>query len=86
MNFNCPVCGKPMVHARLRGYYCWNESHNRLAAERSQRVLRAFTAGRITEAEWDAWIDNHIMPEKLKQQGEEYATGTTSESAADTGI
>lgn len=24
----CPVCGMPLVHSRLRGYYCHFEAHN----------------------------------------------------------
>ncbi len=69
-----------MVHSRLRGYHCWNERHNQIAAERRQQVVRAMNAGRITTEEWDAWIDEGIMPEKLKQPGEDYATGTTTEA------
>lgn len=30
---SCIVCGLPMAHARLRGYYCLNERHNALRHE-----------------------------------------------------
>ena len=25
---NCPICGQPKVHLRLRGYYCHIQAHN----------------------------------------------------------
>lgn len=33
VNFKCPVCDGPMVHSRLRGYHCHNESHNQTVRE-----------------------------------------------------
>lgn len=31
---NCPICGMPMVHSRLRGYHCHFEQHNEMVRNR----------------------------------------------------
>lgn len=38
---HCPICGRPMVHYRLRGYRCHDERHNEQAAELARREIEA---------------------------------------------
>lgn len=49
--FDCPVCGQPMIHARLRGYYCWNERHNEIRREKERMV----SEGKLSIEDYERW-------------------------------
>ena len=54
----CPICKNPMVHSRLRGYYCAIERHNEIVREyemgqRFKGNLRRILADDWSLEDWD---------------------------------
>lgn len=49
MNFNCPICGTPMVHSRLRGYHCHFERHNEQWREVTNTAALLMAARKLDE-------------------------------------